>query len=723
MSSFVKTFGILLLSAVYIMSETATADEGMWLFTDPPTQLLKDRYDFEPTQQWLEHVQRSAVRFNSGGSGSFVSADGLVFTNHHVGADTLAKLSTPERDLVSEGFHARTRDEERKAVDLELNVLQSIEDVTDRVNAAVKPGMPPADAQRARRAVINTIEQESLEKTQMRSDVVTLYQGAKYHLYRYKRYTDVRLVFAPEKEIAFFGGDPDNFEFPRYDLDICFFRAYENDKPAKVEHYLKWSKAGAAENELIFVAGHPGRTSRLNTVAHLEFLRDRQFPSTLNTIRRREVLLKTYSDEGLENARRAEDELFGYQNSRKARLGGLAGLQDPSIMEQKQSDEKALRDFVAKNANLKDAAAWVNVDRAMTAWDAMYQMHGLIERGAAFNTALFSIARDLVRLADENAKPNAERLPEYSESSLASLKQQLFSEAPIYKDLETVKLGDSLGMYLEWVGLQAREERDREQRTTAGESGRASRRSDSQFNEWKLLNEVLDGKSPRERGADLVKGTRLEEVAYRKELFEGGRAAIEASDDPMIKLARLVDPRARELRKAYEAQVDEPLRQAYAKIAEAKFAKSGTNQYPDATFTLRLAFGTVKGYRDQGEQIPPWTTLGGAYPHAEKHGNVYPFKLPESWIKAKDRLDLDTPFNFVSTADIIGGNSGSPVINRAGELVGIIFDGNIYSLVLDFVYTDEQARAVSVHSAGIMEALDKVYNARELVAELGGRQE
>jgi hypothetical protein len=696
------------------------ADEGMWLFTNPPKKLLKEQYDFEPTKEWLDHIRQSAVRFNSGGSGSFVSADGLVFTNHHVGADALAKISTPEKNYLSTGFHAKTYEEEVKAVDLELNVLKSIEDVTKRVNDAVRPDMSAEDAQKARRAVMNTIEQESLEKTGLRSDVVTLYQGGEYHLYRYKKYTDVRLVFAPEKEIAFFGGDPDNFEFPRYDLDICFFRAYENDKPAKVEHHLAWSKAGAAEDELVFVAGHPGRTSRLNTVAHLEFLRDRQFPSTLNTLRRREVLLKTYSDESLENARRAEDELFGYQNSRKARLGGLAGLQDPSVMEQKQSDEKALRDFVMKTPKLRDTAkAWDDVARAIAVWDEMYMDHGLVERGAAFNTTLFTIARDLVRLAEETRKPNAERLREYSESGLESLKQQLFSEAPIYDDLESVKLGDSLGMYLEWVGLQAREESDR---GVPGSSGsRTFRRASS--DKWKLINEVLDGKSPRERGAQLVAGTRLKDVSYRKQLFDGGASAIEACDDPMIRLARLVDAPARELRKRYEAEIEEPLRQAYAKIAAAKFAMAGTDQYPDATFTLRLAFGTVKGYQDQGEMVKPWTTLGGTYPHAKNHGDVYPFKLPESWVEKKDKLELDTPYNFVCTADIIGGNSGSPVVNRAGEVVGIIFDGNIQSLVLDFVYTSEQARAVSVHSAGIMEALDKIYGAEKLVAELRGKRQ
>jgi hypothetical protein len=700
------------------------ADEGMWLFNDPPKKLLKERYNFEPTEEWLTHLQQSAVRFNSGGSGSFVSADGLVFTNHHVGADALQKLSTPDRDLLSKGFHAKTREEELKCHDLELNVLMGIQDVTERVNAAVKPDMSPADAQKARRAVMNTIEKESLDKTGLRSDVVTLYQGGKYHLYQYKKYTDVRLVFAPEKEAAFFGGDPDNFEFPRYDLDIAFFRAYEDGKPAKPPHFLRWSESGAGENELVFVAGNPGRTDRLNTVAHLEFLRDRVFPSQLNTIRRREVLLKTFSDESLESARRAEDELFGLQNSRKARLGGLAGLQDPAVMERKQRDEKAFRDQLARNTRLKDGAkAWDEIEQTMLVWNELYVDHGLLERGAAFNTTLFSIARDLVRLADESEKPNADRLREYRESNLESLKQELFSEAPIYEDLETAKLADSLAMYLEWIGLeQWQENRDAPVAgvvRAGGASNAAVRRRPVES--WKLLNEVLGGKSPRDRAAELIAGTKLRDVAFRKKLAEGGKEAIQKSDDPMIKFARLVDPTARELRKRYEAEVEEPQRQAYAKIADAKFALGGTDQYPDATFTLRLAYGTVKGFEDAGTTVPAWTRIGDTFAHAEKHGSVYPFKLPESWLNNKDKLRADTPFNFVSTADIIGGNSGSPVVNREGEVVGIIFDGNIESLVLDFVYTDEKARAVSVHSAGILEALSKIYQADKLVDELQGK--
>lgn len=678
--------------SISIMSDTANSDEGMWLFNQPPRKLLKEKYGFDPSNAWLEHLQKSAVRFNSGGSGSFVSAGGLVMTNHHVGADCLQKLSSQDKDLIKTGFHARSRDEEIKCVDLELNVLMDIEDVTDRVNAAVTPGMDAAAAQQARRAVRNTIEKESFDKTGLRSDVVTLFQGGVYNLYRYKKYTDVRLVFAPEKDIAFFGGDPDNFEYPRFDLDICFFRVYENGQPVKREHYLSWSKAGATEEELIFVAGHPGRTDRLNTVAHLEFLRDRVFPNTLNQLRRREVLLRTFADRGLENARRAQDDLFSYQNSRKARLGGLAGLQDPAVMQAKRKAEAALRQAVDNDPKLRDARdAWANVETALGAWGSIFTNYELYERGAAFNSDLYGIARMLVRLSEETTKPNADRLREYAEAGLDSLKQQLFSEAPIYNDLEIVKLTDSLSYLLEKAG---------------GED---------------YAKQIMADMSPVARATQLVSGTRLADVAYRKKLAEGGRAAIESCDDPMIALARTIDPAARAVRKTYEDSVEEPLRQAYAKIAKARFAIEGESTYPDATFTLRLAFGQVKGYEDGGKKLPAWTTMAGSYKHAEEHGSLPPFELPQSWLKHKSQLKGDTPFNFVSTADIIGGNSGSPVVNRAGEVVGIIFDGNIQSLVLDFVYTDREARAISVHSAAIIEALRKIYGATALADELTGK--
>ncbi|MDB5303293.1 MAG: Peptidase, partial [Phycisphaerales bacterium] len=630
---------LLLLAISVTAPGVARADEGMWLFNNPPREVLKKQHDFDATDAWLDHLMHAAVRFNSGGSASFVSADGLVMTNHHVGSGALQKLSTREHDYIATGFYAKTREKEPKCPDLELNVLENIEDVTARVNAAVKPGMSAADAQVARRAIMNTIEQESLKATGLRSDVVTLYQGGQYQLYRYKKYTDVRLVFAPEKDIAFFGGDPDNFEYPRYDLDICFFRAYENDRPAKIQHYLTWSKSGAKEGELVFVAGNPGHTDRLNTLAHLEHLRDHSTPDSLNGLRRGEVLLRTYSERSVENARRAQAELFGVENGRKALLGRLAALQDPAVMRRKQQDESVLRASAGEAAG----RAWDEVAAALKVAEQIHIDNQLWEGGGAFRTRLFGVARELVRLADETQKPNADRLREYRESNLDSLKQQLFSPAPIYNDLETAKLADSLSFMIEKKG--------------AGDP---------------TVLEVLDGKSPQDRAAELIGNTKLADVALRHKLFDGGRAAVLASDDPMIRLARQIDDRARAVRKIAEQQIDEPMRQAYARIADARFKALGTGTYPDATFTLRLAFGTVRGYREGPEQIPPFTTIAGAYQHAADHADLPPFRLPQSWTAAKEKLDPQVPFNFIITADIIGGNSGSPVVNRAGELVGII---------------------------------------------------
>jgi hypothetical protein len=676
----------------------ASADEGMWLFNNPPRKLLKEKYNFDPSDKWLEHVQKSSVRFNTGGSGSFVSANGLVMTNHHVGADCLQKLGDKDHNYYRDGFWAKTQAEEKRCHDLELNVLMSIEDVTERVNAAIKPGLAPEEAAKARRKVMAEIEKESLDKTGLRSDVVTLYQGGQYHLYRYKKYTDVRLVFAPEQQIAFYGGDPDNFEYPRFDLDMCFFRVYENDKPVKAEHYLRWSKAGATNDELVFVSGHPGRTDRQNTVADLEFLRDRIYPYTLRRLNRMEVMLTAYSGRSDENAREAKELLFGVQNSRKARDGGLAGLLDPTLLAQKTSAERTFREAVANDPKLKETdSAWEKIAEAVKAETKIYPRFVVLEgaRGGAagFASRYFEIARTLVRAGEEYPKPSGERLREYRDSNRESLELELFSDEPIYDNFERARLASSLTFLTSQLGYNN-----------------------------KLVRQVMGDKSPEERADELIRNTKLKDVAERKKLYEGGLKAIDESKDPMILLAKLVDPDARAVRKNMETQVEEVKRQAYAQIARAKYALEGANTYPDATFTLRLAFGQVKGYEENGQQVPFETTFAGLYERAAEHHDKPPFDLPPRWIEGKSKLDLSTPFNFVCTADIIGGNSGSPVINKEGEVVGLIFDGNIQSLVLDFAYSEKQARAVAVHSRGIIEALRKIYGNDALADELTGKQ-
>jgi hypothetical protein len=621
-----------------------------------------------------------------------VSSTGLVLTNHHVGADTLHKISTAGHDYYKEGFRAKNPSEEQKSPDLELNVLMSIEDVTDRVNAAVKPDLSPAEAFAARRGIMSTIEKESLDKTGFRSDVVTLYQGGQYHLYRYKKYTDIRLVFAPEFDIAFFGGDPDNFEYPRYDLDICLFRVYEHDQPVKIEHFLKWSKAGAGDNELVFVSGHPGKTDRLNTVAALKYVRDVQAPQTLDLLRRREIMLQQYAQDGDEQLRIAKDGLFSVQNSRKAYYGRIAGLQDPTIMARKLADEQALRDKIDADPKMKAdfGGAWSRIEQAQVIRREIAASFNVLESPRGLSSTLFSIARTLVRMAEENEKPNRDRLREFSDAARESLELELYSTAPIYDDLEEAKLNDGLGFLLEKLG-----------------------------GDYPLAQKILAGKNPADRAAELTKGTKLKDVAERKRIASGGKTAVAESTDPLIVLAKLMDSEARAVRKKFDEQVVETERQAYSQIARALFAIQGTSNYPDATFTLRLSYGTVKGYQESGKSVEPWTTMGGAFQHADQHHNKAPWALPATWHSRRQAIDPKTPFNFVSTCDIIGGNSGSPVIDRNAEFVGIIFDGNIQSLVGDFVYDDAQNRAVSVHSSSILEAMRKIYDAGSLASELG----
>jgi hypothetical protein len=680
---------------------SALADEGMWLFNSPPLKQLKDKYQFEPTRQWLEHLQKASVRFNSGGSGSFVSANGLVITNHHVGTDTLQKISDAQHNYLKEGFYARTQADEIKSTDLELNVLMSIEDVTARVNGAVKSGMTNDQASTARNSVIAAIEKESKDKTGLRSDVVTLYQGGAYQLYRYKRYVDVRLVFAPEQQMAFFGGDPDNFEYPRYDLDICLFRVYENGQPAKIEDFLKWNLEGPSDGELTFVSGSPGKTDRQLTLDELADTRDRWLRYLLRMFNRREVLELAYSARSFENARKARDDLFGDQNNRKRYDGYLAGLLDPQIWSAPKAREQKLRDAIGRDPKLRSTiVAYDRIKRAQADIAKSAPLYNYLEqerpstvgyRGPrAFSGNLFKYARLLVRAIDERAKPNGEQISAFRDSARESLELELFSREPIYDDYEILRLTDSLTDFATQFGADN-----------------------------PLVQKVLAGKSPHARAVDLVTSTKLKDVAVRKDLYHKDAAALQAAHDPMIDLARLIDGPAREARKIYDAQ-DEIKKQAYSEIAKARFAVEGATSYPDATFTLRLSYGTVRGYEQDGKQIAAFTDFAGLYQRSTEHDNKPPFDLPQRWVDKKANLNLATHFDFVSNADIIGGNSGSPVVNKANEFVGIIFDGNIQSLVLDCIYTDTQARAVSVDSAAIIEALRRVYDAGALADELEG---
>ncbi|MGI8838779.1 MAG: S46 family peptidase [Pyrinomonadaceae bacterium] len=681
---------LITLLALQVLNVPALADEGMWTFNNVPKAEIKRRYGFDITDAWLKKVQLASVRFNSGASGSFVSPNGLVMTNHHVASETLQKLSTPGKDYVKNGFYARTPAQELKALDLELNVLVSIEDVTARVNGAVRADMNADESNVARQAEIAAIEKGSLAATNLRRDVVTLYRGGQYHLYRYKKYTDVRVVFAPEFDIAFYGGDPDNFTYPKYSLDIAFFRVYENDKPLKVEQYLKWSEAGVKENELVFISGHPGSTARLNTVSHMEFLRDAAFPFSLRQLNQlRETLLK-YRSQGEEQARRAQEDFFNAENNLKRTRGQFEGLQAESLLAKKRKSEAALRKMIAANPKKQReyGDAWQEIAKGRTELQRRFLEISFLESTGGLNTTLFTFARMLVRLATESTKPDAERLPEYTEARRASLELSLFSPAPIYEDFEKIKLAGSLTFMRDELGA-----------------------------EDPIVKKTLNGRTPDSRAEELMAGTQLQDVAYRKRLASGGVKVIEESTDPMIVLARSIDPEARVVRKFYEPILSAE-RVNYAKIARALYEVEGTKLYPDATFTLRLSYGAVKGYLENGKRIPSFTTLSGLYQRAAQHNNEFPYKLPQRWIQKKSSLDLRTPLNFVSTNDSVGGNSGSPVVNRKTEIVGVIFDGNKQSLAGNFVYEETQNRAISVDARGIIEALRKVYGANEIADEL-----
>ncbi|MGD0012860.1 MAG: S46 family peptidase [Bryobacteraceae bacterium] len=665
------------------------ADEGLWLFNRFPKELVQQKYGFEVTDAWLDHLRLASVRFNNGGSASFVSPGGLLFTNHHVGLDCIQKLSSADHDYVANGYYARTQAEERACPDLEVNVLLRMEDVTQQVQGAAKPEAAPAEANRQRKAEMSRLEKECTGRTGNRCEVVTLYSGGAYHLYEYKKYTDVRLVFAPELGIAQFGGDPDNFTYPRYCLDFSFFRAYENGRPAQVKEWLRWSREGVREGELTFASGHPGTTGRLATYAELEFFRDESYPFVQERLAGLIRALEAYSAQGAENRRVAQDNLWSKQNGYKAYTGFLAGLRDAELMREKRWSDARLRAALARDpAKEKEfGGVWDEVAAAYGQFRGFYRPFLLLERSAAMGSELFAIARDVLRYAEETAKPDAQRLRQFADANLSDIEQEMYSPAPLSDSMEIAVLAEYFGSLRRYLG-----EAD------------------------PVVKAVLEGRTPEEAARAYVTTSKLKDVAERKRLARDAAAA-RTSEDGMIRLARLIDGPARLYRKQYEDQVEAVLAPSNRRIAQARFAVYGASEYPDATFTLRLTYAPVIGYTNQAGQSVPWATrFQGLY---ERATGQDPYRLPPRWLQAKSALNLWTQFDFVTTADTHGGNSGSPTVNRAGEIVGIVFDGNLEGLPLRFFYSEVQARSVHVASQGIVEALRKVYQAKRLLKEIG----
>jgi hypothetical protein len=679
-----------LAAAILAASLPLMADEGMWLFDQFPKAALEKKYGFKVTDEFLTHLRLSAVRFNSGGTGSFVSPSGLLFTNHHVGADCIQKISDSTHNYMSDGFTAANLSDERKCPDLEVNVLLKTEVVTDKVQEGVSKTADPAAANKMRKANMSRLEKDCNTATGNRCDVVTFYAGGEYQLYQYKKYTDIRLVFAPEEDIAFFGGDPDNFEYPRYDLDITFFRAYENDKPVKPLDYFRFSKEGVKDGELIFTSGNPGTTGRLATMAELEFTRDTSFPLVLARLDSLIRALDEFGSISPENKRIMRENRFGQSNSQKAYIGFDEGLKDPALMAKKKSEEQALRADINKDPAKREefGKVWDDNATAYAQYAKFYKDFYLLERNATRGSELLGIARAVARYSVETKKPNADRLREYSEAGLPSLEQGMYSDAPIYPSMEIAVLTDYFQFLVKNLGPDD-----------------------------PTVKTILAGKSPKAAAEGYVNTSKLMDIAERKRLANDP-AAVQASTDGMIRLALILDVPARKLRKQYEDKIESVLTASSTKIAQARFAVKGTGEYPDATFTLRVSYGKVMGYKTAaGASIPYATNFAGLYEHGKS--DVPPFQIPPRWKKTKSALTPSTPFNFVATADIHGGNSGSATLDSKGEVVGIVFDSNIEGLPNRYVYTETQARSVHVASQGIAEALRKVYGATRVLQELG----
>jgi hypothetical protein len=685
----VKTISLAALAAVAaFVSTAAMADEGMWTFDNFPSATVKAKYGVTIDQAWLDNVRGAAVRLSSGCSASVVTKDGLVLTNHHCVRDCAQNLSTANVDYVKDGFAAKGREDEKLCPGMQAEILTTISDVTQRVSGAAA-GKTGHDFVKARDAEIAAVEKEGCagREADYRCQVITLYQGGQYKLYVYRKYSDVRLVFAPEQVMAFFGGDPDNFNFPRYDLDCSFVRLYENGKPVSTPAHLKWSAAPPTDGEPVFIAGNPGTTQRLLTAEQLETIRDVALPDTLIAFSEMRGRLIRFGEESTEHARVANEDLFGIENSFKALHGEEEALVDPALIGAKRKFDAELRAKVMKDKKLAAEIGdpWTDTAKVQADRRALFQPYTYMETRAGLFSSLYGYGRALVRAAEERAKPNGERLPEYTDSRLPLLEKRVLDNEPVYPELEAA--------LLEFWLTKLREH------LTADAPG----------------TKTFLGKDSPEAIAARLSKSKLADADYRKKLWDGGLDAIKASDDPMIRYVLATDDAARAVRKDYETRVSGPSDRAAEKIAKARFAVYGTATYPDATFSLRLSYGKVEGWNENGMPVSPFTYYRGLWDRATGQD---PFALAPRWVNAQSKVNLDTVFDFSTDNDIIGGNSGSPAIDARGQVIGAVFDGNIHSLGGAFGFDDTQNRSVVVSTAAITEALDKVYGAHAMVTEL-----
>ncbi len=690
----------LLTLCLSLITATAFADGGMWTFQEFPHELLKRTHNADVTPAWLDRVRTATIRLQNC-TASFVSPDGLILTNHHCAEACLDEHSTKDKNLVADGFLARTREQEVRCGTQIADVLMDMENITAKIGAATR-GLDAKAANDKRKATMTTLEQQCEQDSKaarggpFKCETVDMYQGGQYWLYKYHRYSDVRLVFAPERDIAAFGGDPDNFQYPRWDLDMSVMRAYDPDgKPAATPNFLSIRPQGPEAGELVFVSGHPGSTSRLLTVAELETLRNVIYPRWLLRASELRGRLIQFGKTSPEAHRIAEDPLNSLENGIKVRRKQLDALLDDRLMQAKRKDEAALRAKVAADPALSRELGdpWATIANAQAREAQLALPYSYLEQGVGFGVSgagsLFGYARTLVRAAAERPLENTKRLREYSDSALPRAQQRLLAPLPVYPALQKLYLSFGLERMREWLGPDA-----------------------------PIVRQLLSKESPDTLADKLVDGTKLGDPAVRKQLWEGGAAAVNASTDPMIVLAREVDAEARAVRKSYEDEVEAPVDAASEKIARARFKIYGTSEPPDANFTLRLNFGVVEGWMENGKPVEPFTQLDRLY---ERATGQEPFKVPDSWLAAKPNLNMQTRFDLSTNNDIVGGNSGSPLIDKDGRIVGLMFDGNIHSISGDFWYDAELNRAVAVDPQIMFEGLRKVYKADELLKELSAQ--